>query len=448
MSRVRTTTIVTDLGFGDAGKGGMVDYLTRSREAGLVVRFNGGSQAAHNVVTADGRHHAFHQFGSGSFVPGVRTHLSRFMLINPLLLTYEASDLQKLGVTGLYELLTIDREALVITPYHQAANRLRELARGYDRHGTCGHGVGETMADALTHPQGALQVGNLASPTTTLRILESTRQRKLNELAGIIAGLRNDPRAAHDLETLHDTKLSGEVCAFYQAFARHVTIVDAEYLGELMGTTEHTVFEGAQGVLLDEWRGFHPYTTWSTTTFANADQLISEAGFNGTVWHLGLLRAYATRHGAGPFVTEDPLLTAAIPDYHNENGGWQGTFRVGHFDLVTARYALKVAGSTDALAITCLDRLAQMPRPWRVCTSYRRGDQVIDRLVPGPYMDLDYQTTLTGQLCNTTPHYDEVSGDESDYVKYLETHLGLPIIFGSHGVTAQDKCDFVTLLQG
>ena len=241
------------------------------------------------------------------------------------------------------------------------------------------------------------------------------------------------------LEHRHDRALSQAVATFYRQFVDHVAIVDTDYVSRLLSHTEHTVFEGAQGVLLDEWRGFHPYTTWSTTTFANADQLLAEAGFSGEVTHLGLLRAYLTRHGAGPFVTEDPVLTKQVPDYHNTDGLWQGEFRVGHFDLVAARYALEVAGVTDALAVTCLDRLHEMPRPWQVCTGYRTGGRLIERLSPGGFADLDYQERLTNKLFAAAPVYEPVSGTAADYLSYLETHLGLPITITSHGVRSIDK---------
>jgi adenylosuccinate synthase len=129
----RQAVIVTDLGYGDAGKETMVDYLVRQGpedESAVVVRYNGGPQAAHNVVTADGRRHTFAQFGSGSFVPGAQTHLSRFMLINPLNMEPEAEHLQRLGVTDVWERLSVDEDAIVITPWQVAANQLRELARG------------------------------------------------------------------------------------------------------------------------------------------------------------------------------------------------------------------------------------------------------------------------------------------------------------------------------
>ena len=139
--------VVCGLGFGDEGKGSVTDFLCSSRSrdpAHAVVRFNGGGQAGHNVVTADGRHHTFAQFGSGSFTPGVRTHLSRFMLVDPLALAAEAAHLIAAGVPGALGRLTVDRDARLVTPYHQAANRARELARGRDRHGSCGMGIGET----------------------------------------------------------------------------------------------------------------------------------------------------------------------------------------------------------------------------------------------------------------------------------------------------------------
>jgi adenylosuccinate synthase len=150
--------VVVDLGYGDAGKGTVVDWLCSRADAGpvhAVVRFNGGAQAAHNVVTSDGRHHTFAQFGSGSFIPGVRTHLSRFVLVDPLALAGEAAHLASLGVRDALDRVTVDRDALLATPYHRAANRARELARGDRRHGSCGMGIGETASYALDHPADA-----------------------------------------------------------------------------------------------------------------------------------------------------------------------------------------------------------------------------------------------------------------------------------------------------
>jgi hypothetical protein len=115
-------TTVVDLSYGDAGKGSVVDWLCspvarmEGRPVHAVVRFNGGAQAAHRVVSADGRQHVFSQFGSGTFWPGVQTHLSRFVLVEPLALAAEAEHLATLGIEAPLARITVDRRALLTTP--------------------------------------------------------------------------------------------------------------------------------------------------------------------------------------------------------------------------------------------------------------------------------------------------------------------------------------------
>jgi len=378
-----------------------------------VVRFNGGAQAAHNVVTADGRHHTFAQFGSGSFMPGVRTHLSRFMLVDPLALAAEAAHLASVGVGDALERLTVDRDALLTTPYHQAANRARELARGSDRHGSCGVGIGETARYALENPADAPRAADCAAPGTLARKLTRLRDRLADEL-----GLLDGPEMA-------------SLCDAYRAFAQRVPLVGSGYLGRLLRAGP-VVFEGAQGVLLDEWRGFHPYTTWSTTTFANAETLLAEAGSAEGALRLGVVRCYMTRHGPGPFVTEDPTLELSEP--HNRHGTWQGAFRTGHFDAVALRYAVEVSGGVHAVALTHLD--AAGPNPLRVCRSYQIGGQRHARIIPGPERDLRYQERLTRMLLGARPVYEHPG---PDWPGLVEDVLGAPVALTSHGPTVADK---------
>ncbi|HEU5030023.1 MAG TPA: adenylosuccinate synthetase [Spirillospora sp.] len=415
--------IVVDLGFGDAGKGTVVDHLCRTSPVTAVVRFNGGAQAAHNVVADDGRHHTFAQFGSGTFVPGVRTHLSRFMLVDPLALAAEADHLRRIGVADALDRLTVDRDALLTTPYHRAANRARERARGAARHGSCGMGVGETASYALAHDD-APRAGDCLSP----------------------ARLRRRLAALHDwYRTMFP---SGEdvpdvaACAdAFAAFAERVRIVGGGHLHGLLRSGD-VVFEGAQGVLLDEWHGFHPYTTWSTTTFANAETLLDEAGEAGSAGsagsagaaaRLGVLRTYATRHGPGPFVTEDAALTAALPEPHNGTGPWQGAFRAGHLDAVALRYALEVAGGVDGLAVTHLDVAGARP-DLRVCHAYATPGGRVDRL-PAGGGDLDRQAALTRRLASARPVYAPLGGP----VETIEAALGAPVVLTSHGPAASAK---------
>ncbi len=105
--------IVIDLGFGDAGKGLITDFLVRQTQAGVVVRYNGGAQAGHNVVTPEGVHHTFSQFGSGSFVPGVKTYLSKHMVIHPGALLVEGDVLTQKGVNDIFSRIKIDPQALL-----------------------------------------------------------------------------------------------------------------------------------------------------------------------------------------------------------------------------------------------------------------------------------------------------------------------------------------------
>ena len=404
--------IVVDLGFGDAGKGTVVDHLCTASPTTAVVRFNGGAQAAHNVVAPDGRHHTFAQFGSGTFTPGVRTHLSRFMLVDPLALAAEAGHLRELGVTDALDRLTVDRDALLTTPYHRAANRARESARGAARHGSCGMGIGETASYALARGD-APRAGDCLSPARLRRRLAAVRDWYRDTFP--------------DGPDVPDT---GACADAFEAFGDRVRIVGGGHLRGLLHAGR-VVFEGAQGVLLDEWHGFHPYTTWSTTTFANAEALLAEAG--ATAARLGVLRAYATRHGPGPFVTEDPALTADLPDRHNGAGRWQGAFRVGHLDAVALRYALDAAGGADGLAVTHLDVAGARP-DLRACRAYDVDGERVGRLAAGP-PDLDRQAALTRRLLRARPVYAPLG----DPVETIEDALRTPVVLRSYGPTSADK---------
>jgi adenylosuccinate synthase len=121
------------------------------------------------------------------------------------------------------------------------------------------------------------------------------------------------------------------------------------------------VLESAQGALLDRDHGFFPHVTPSRITRAAALAAAAELGLTGSLEVWGVLRAYHTRHGEGPFPSESPALAARLPEPHNREDGPAGRFRVGWFDAVLARHALAFAGPIDRLAITCLDRVEPLP---------------------------------------------------------------------------------------
>jgi adenylosuccinate synthase len=443
--------LTADLGYGDAGKGSIVDYLTRETQAHTIVRYNGGAQAAHNVITPDGRHHTFAQFGSGSFLPGTRTHLSRFMLLHPLAMLAEERHLQTLGVAQPFERVSIERDALVISPYQQTANRVKELARGSARHGSCGMGVGETMADSLEQASEALHAGDLLDRPVLRRKLRQIRDLKIAQLEAVFKTLPAD-QAADERQLLFDPDNAERIATLFEVFARQVKLVGPEYLGNLLRQPGCTIFEGAQGVLLDEWHGFYPYNTWSTLTWKNAQILLDEADFSNQVYRLGILRGYMTRHGAGPFVTEDPALSAAVQDHHNINNPWQQNFRVGYLDLLAYRYALQGIGNVDGLAITNLDRMQDLPQ-WKICQQYSfpqssqeldahfvvdNGQAVSIRANPN-FSNLAWQEKLTQQLFNAQPDYFCMPKNLDQYLSRITQELGLPLAITSFGPRAQDK---------
>jgi len=362
-------TAVVDLGFGDAGKGTMVDTLAAHHDAELVVRFNGGAQAGHNVVTPDGRHHTFSQLGSATFQPGVHTLLSRHVALHPLALDAELEHLAAVGVPDALSRLHVDRRAIVTTPYHQCTNRLREVLRGPDRHGSVGVGHGESVYDSLEHPEATLHVGMLGDRATVRRRLRRQRALKLAVFDEHTAALSGHPTGAGELELLQDPGFIETIVDAFHALSQQLDILDADGVRALLERQKHIVFEGAQGTLLDEWHGFHPYTTWSTTTFQGAEEVLADAELEIPLERIGVLRTYAVRHGDGPFVTEDPTIHAAIGEPHNETNAWQGRVRTGWFDAVATRYALEVCGGIDALALTHVDALPRLP-VWRICTRY------------------------------------------------------------------------------
>src|SRR5262249_25636092 len=138
------------------------------------------------------------------------------------------------------------------------------------------------------------------------------------------------------------------------AVAERMRVVEDGWLREALAEARAVVFEGAQGVLLDEWAGFHPHTTWSTCSFEGALSLLQEAGHTGEVVRWGVLRTYLVRHGHGPMPTEAAALRA-LPELHNEDGPWQGAVRRGWPDALLARYAAGVCQGVDRLALTHMD---------------------------------------------------------------------------------------------
>lgn len=451
---MKTATIVVDAGYGDGGKGKLVHSIAARTGAKLVVRYCGGAQAGHRVVMPDGREHVFSQFGSASFLPDVQTYLSKNMILHPLAMAVEEGHLATIGVTDAYERTLIDEEALVITPYHQAANRIREMARGQGRHGSCGMGISETVSDALAGR--AVRAADLHDRNALERKMRLIGESKRAEIESLVGLLKSRGDAAQEITIFEDPALASYCADKMFELAKRMRIVSREQAFRLMNAVGDLVFEGSQGVLLDEWYGFFPYATRATTTAQKAHELLADCGFTGKIATVAVMRAYATRHGAGPFVTEDADLTARMPDACNAQGQWQGSFRIGWMDMLATRYALEAVGQVDELAITNLDRLEGC-RTWKAAVGYRLSgsnpspffthdtDGIARSIRFSAAHDLEYQRGITDGLMCAEPQYEslDLTGqpelDSRVIVAYIEQTLGVPVTFASFGPSTTDE---------
>lgn len=406
-------TIVVGLGFGDEAKGATTAHIAATTNPATVVRFNGGAQTAHNVVDA-GRHHTFRLFGSGTLT-GTPTYLSRHVLVDPWMLAAESERLATLGVIDPLSLITVSPDALIATPIHRAANRTREELRSGAAHGSCGLGIGETRWYSLAHAA-SLRAGQTLWEITTnsdvdeppLTVADcqdaTTLRTRLTALSGFYA-----PLLAHGKHALPPVE---EMVETLVEFGHAVTTApDAEHLA-LTARRGHLLFEGAQGVLLDEWRGFHPHTTWSTTLPSAAQELLADAGL-APAKVVGVLRTYTTRHGYGPMPTEDHDLFDVLAEPHNGTGRYQGAWRVGHVDLQLVKYAAKVCrahGGLDALSVSHLDTAAAAGGAIRLARRYSiRCD---DSYPMGRYRDLAHQQALTASARVPCFDYENVDPEQ------------------------------------
>lgn len=352
-ARAVRASAVIGASYGDEGKGRTVDALVRAGggPGTLVVRSNGGAQAGHTVVDAAGARHVFHHVGSGA-LGGAATHLSRHMVSHPIVFAAERARLAGLGACVA---VAADGRGPVTTPWDMMVNQAAELARDRARHGSCGLGFGETVG-RCENPAYALTVADLARPTLPARL------RAIRDvwLPARVAELGLDPTTGPLAFAREDGVMDRFVdgCA---AFARVVTLCPDADIGE----ADQVVFQGAQGLLLDQRAPGFPFLTRSNTGLANMAAIAAEAGLAG-VDALYVTRPYLTRHGRGPMADERPIdRWFAVDDPTNQPNPWQETLRLGLLDPVAlgGRLAHDLTSATDAVAVTasvavtCLDQI-------------------------------------------------------------------------------------------
>ena len=316
--------------FGDEGKGLVTDYLC-SQGAGMVVRFNGGAQAGHTVVTPDCRRHVFSHVGAGAFC-GVPTFLSQFFVCNPLLYFRE---LDTLAAQGIAPVVYAHPNCLVTTFADMIINQRMENARGDKRHGSCGVGVNETIERS--------QIDELKITMADVWNGSTAIKDRLAQACGKYAEFRTGD-VILDADAMIDAFMSG-----LWKFAEQI-----HPLG--ISQCKDPVFEGAQGLLLDQDNTeYFPHVTRSHTGIRNV-RVLCEQGNIGDVDIYYVSRTYLTRHGAGPLPSENARMRYA--DDTNLDHAFQGTLRFAplNFDALLKRCADDCGGAYK-LVLTHCDQL-------------------------------------------------------------------------------------------
>jgi adenylosuccinate synthase len=324
--------VVIGANFGDEGKGLMVDYLCATEGAGMVVRFNGGGQAGHTVVTPAGDRHVFRHFGSGTFA-GVPTFLSQFFVCNPLVAMREAKQLLDLNYRPV---LYAHPNCLVTTFADMMINQLREDALGDKRHGSVGVGINETIIRS--------EIGELKITMSDL-----WNNVPLEDRLAQICGKYTEFRTGKPIET-PDSMISDFIGAC-RVFADCVNPLGIKQCSD-------PVFEGAQGLLLDQDnKEFYPHLTRSNTGMKNVRVLCEQGGFDDINTYY-VSRTYLTRHGAGPLPGEDTNMK--FEDNTNQPNAYQGKIRFAPLDTrsLLDRCQNDNAGDPFNLVLTHCDQLA------------------------------------------------------------------------------------------
>jgi adenylosuccinate synthase len=331
--------------YGDCGKGLIVDYLA-SQLAGdkVCVRFNGGAQAGHTVISPSGERHVFSHFGSGTFSNSA-TYLAKHFVCNPILFWKEA---KKLATLGFKPLVAVDPRCYITTPYDMIINQMLEDSRGDKRHGSVGVGFGETI-ERNKYPTFKFWREDLNFEDKTIQIVRNIRDHwipnRLRQLK-LPALSKNDPRLSKDV-------LSNFIYECL-AFSQYTKIAGAEFL---LGKS--VIFEGAQGLALDMERGEFPHVTRSNTGLKNVIPIAK--AINLQIEAIYVSRTYLTRHGAGPLSGEYTPVKPILDDT-NTLHPYQGELRFAPLDIDALKKRIKddvslSPGVSSSIALTCLDQV-------------------------------------------------------------------------------------------
>jgi adenylosuccinate synthase len=378
-----SNTIIVGAQWGDEGKGKIVDYLTENTD--VVVRAAGGNNAGHTVIS-NGTKYILHLIPSGILWKGKVCVIGNGVVMDPTGLLAEMAKLRGQGVTITPENLLISETAHLVMPYHRGLDKVREAKRGDKKIGTTGRGIGPAYADKVERDG--------------LRTILMTQPEIFEEELRDRLARHNVTFAELGVELIPVEETVKEMLEAAKTLAPHITNTTV-YLHEAIKAGKSLLFEGAQGTYLDIDHGTYPFVTSSNTTSGGActgsgvpPRMIDKVVAVG--------KAYTTRVGSGPFVTENDAIGDMLHNMGREFGATTGRARrCGWLDSVLVRYAVMLNGA-DELAITNLDGLDGLDTI-QICTSYTLRGKTIH-----------YPPSTAADLAACVPVYETHQGWKQD----------------------------------
>ncbi|MGI8591019.1 MAG: adenylosuccinate synthase [Nakamurella sp.] len=392
--------------WGDEGKGKATDLY--GERVKWVVRYQGGNNAGHTVVLPDGQKFAIRLIPSGILTPGMKNVIGNGVVVNPEALLEELAGLEERGVDTTH--LYISADAHLVMPYHIAVDKVSERYLGKAKIGTTGRGIGPAYQDKVARL--GVRVQDLLDPSILVQKVEAALDIKNQILVKI-----------YNRKALDPAKVVEDVLAQAEGF-KHRIVDTRLLLDQAIRAGEHVLMEGSQGTLLDVDHGTYPFVTSSNPTAGGA-AVGAGIGPARITTVMGILKAYTTRVGSGPFPTE---LDDQWGEYLRKTGGEIGVNtgrprRCGWFDAVIARYATRVNGITDYF-LTKLDVLSSLEMV-PICVGYDVDGERHDEM-PLTQTDFHHAKPIYEQMpgwfedishCRT---FDELPANAQAYVRRVE----------------------------
>lgn len=412
--------IIIGAQWGDEGKGKIVDML--SAESQVIVRFQGGANAGH-TIKADGKEVVLHLIPSGILWPDVLCLIGNGVVLDPEVFLTEIKALSGQGFDVSPKRLVLSPRAHLILPYHKLLDKARETRRAGHKIGTTGRGIGPAYEDKAARI--GLRAGDLADPDL---VRDKIRQALLEK--NILL------ERLYGLESLDPDSIAADLLAIAPRILPYIGNVD-ELIHAAINRDDSILFEGAQGVHLDIDHGTYPFVTSSNTVSAGAccGSGIAPADIDKVI---GVVKAYTTRVGSGPFPTE---LNDETGRYLQEKGHEFGATtgrprRCGWLDAVILRESVRLNG-LSSMALTKLDVLTGLPE-LKICAAYDLDGQ-----------KLEYPPQGEGDMARVKPVYESLPGFDADisacrnygqlpenarrYIERLEEMTGVPAGYISVG---------------